>query len=288
MRATSQGILLALLAAMLFGLVNVAARASSLPPLAMTAYAYLLAGLLFAPTLRRMRIERRDWPKLAGMSLAGGALAPVLLFYGLERARAADASLLLTLEMVSTAILAASFLRERVRPAAWLGIALLFGAAIAIARTVADGGAGGTTLMGAALVLLAAVSWGVDNTISARLVGRYAPHQLLAIKGLAGGSAALVAAAMMGVSLALPPEEIRYVAYIGILGVGGSILFFYHALRRVGATLTASLFIPATALVGVLGGWAILHERLTLLHALAAALALAGVVLIARSARSPA
>lgn len=285
MRASPQGVLLALAAAILFGLVSVVARASELPALTKSAYAYLIAGVLLAPTLRGLRIETRDWPRILTMGLVGGALAPALLFYGLDQARATDASILLTLEMVFTAILAAMFLRERARAQAWFGIALLFASAIVIAiRTGAQGGE--TTLVGAILVALAALGWGVDNTVSTKLVGSYKPHQLIALKGLIGGAAALVAAIAMRSSPAIPRAEVLNIAYLGVLGVGASILLFYHALQRIGATLAASLFLPVTAIAGVLGGWLILRETLDVGHAAAAVLAIIGIVLVARAPAS--
>lgn len=282
MRTATQGIILALAAAVLFGLVSVAARASELSALTKSAYAYLIAGLALAVTLKGFRVERRDRPRVLTMSLVGGALAPTLLFLGIEQARATDASILLTLEMVFTAVLAAVFLRERARARAWVGIALLFASAIVIGvRTASQGGE--TTLVGAGLVALAALGWGVDNTVSARLVGSYKPHQLLAVKGLIGGAAALIAAIALGETLAIPRAEVLNIAYIGVLGVGASILLFYHALRRIGATLTASLFLPTTAIAGVLGGWLLLREGLDASHAAAAGLAILGIVLVARA-----
>lgn len=273
-----RGVLLALAAALLFGLVNVAARASTLPPLVLGGSAYLLSGAVLAATLRGMRIDRRDWPRVLVMSLVGGAVAPALLFLGLDHATASDASILLTLELVFTAILAAIFLRERPRPLAWVGVGLLFASALLVAvATRAAGGA--TTAWGAALVALAALGWGVDNVVSTRLVAAYKPHHLLAVKGLIGGSAAFLAAILAGNSLAIPASEVRTVAYIGILGVGASILLYYHALRRIGATLASGLFLPMTALAGVLGGWILLGEALTPVHAGAGALALGGILL---------
>lgn len=281
MRRAVQGILLALLAALLFGLVSVAARASALPPLVKGAYAYLLAGLLLAPTLRGLRVDERDWPKMLIMSLVGGALAPALLFYGLEQATAADASILLTLEMVFTALLATVFLRERAPVAAWVGIVMLFASALVIAYATSSR-VGVTTLVGAALVALAALGWSVDNTVSTKLVGAYKPHHLIAIKGLVGGAAALLVAIALGNDLGLPRHEIRNVAYIGTLGIGASILLFYLALQRIGATITSSIFLPGTAIAGVLGAWLLLHEQLTPAHAFAASLALVGILLVSR------
>lgn len=283
MRAQVRGVLLALGAAVLFGLVSVSGRASALPPLVLGGYAYLVAGILLAPSLRGFRVARPDAGRLLAMALVGGALAPALLFYGLARVGAADASILLTLEMVFTAVLAAVFLRERLPFRGWIGVAALFASAALLAAAGAR--AGETSLAGAALVLLAALGWGVDNTLSAKLAGSYEPRALVAIKGLVGGAAALLVALAIGASARLPLVEVKHVAYIGALGVAASIVLFYHALRDVGATLTASLFLPIGAIAGVVGAWLVLREPLAPAHAFAGALALAGAMLVVGAQR---
>lgn len=286
MRAKSQGILLSVGAAVLFGLVSVSGRQSGLAPLVLGGWAYLLAGLLLAPTLRRIRVEGRDWLKVVTMSVVGGALAPALLFFGLREAAASDASLLLTLEMVFTAVLAAVFLREGPSLRVWVGIALLFASAVVVAVATTRA-MGATTALGAALVALAALGWGIDNTVSARLVGKYEPHQLVSLKGLMGGATSLFVALLLGQGLRVPMGEVGHVVYIGALGIGASIVLFYHALRRIGATLTSSLFLPTAALAGVLGGRLFLDERLTVMHAVAGALALAGILLVSQAQMAP-
>ena len=277
MRRDLQGAPLAIAAALLFGLVSVAAKSTAAHPLLKAGIAYLIAGLVLSTTPRRIRIGPRDWPKVLAMSLLGGAIAPTLLFIGLDRTTAATASILLTLEMVFTAVLATVFLRERTRGRALVGIALLFLAALLAGVPTAD--AGSTTLAGAALVAAAALGWGIDNTISAKLVGAYRPQQLVAIKGLVGGSAALTVAVARGADLTMGALDLARVAFVGLLGVGASILLFYGALGRIGATRTTAIFIPVAALAGVAGGWLILREPIGWQHTLAAGLVVAGVLL---------
>ncbi|MHB8605236.1 MAG: EamA family transporter, partial [Thermoplasmatota archaeon] len=89
--ARLEGTVLALVAAVLFGLVNVVAKVSALDPLVKAGGAYLLAGLALAPALRGARVARADWPRVLAMALVGAALAPVALFFGLERTTAVDA-----------------------------------------------------------------------------------------------------------------------------------------------------------------------------------------------------
>lgn len=285
MRPTGAGVAFAALAALLFGLVSVVAKGSALAPLVQGGIAYLLAGLALAPALRGARVERTDRAKVVAMALVGGALAPALLFYGLQRTTALDASLLLTLEMVFTALLAAIFLRERVRGRALAGVALLFVAALLVAAASATQ-AGRSTLVGAALVGLAALGWGIDNTLSARLVGTYKPQHLIAIKGLLGGATALlVAAALREPFVVSAPDAVR-VAAIGLLGIGASVVLFYHALRRIGATLASAIFLPASALAGAFAAFLVLREPVSSLHGVGGLLLAMGLFLLAKGSRT--
>jgi len=99
----------------LYGSINVLAKPLPLHPFVKAAIAYLASAVTLAPFLRGLRIVPRDWPKVLAMGLVGAGVSPVLLFYGLRETAAADAGLLLTLEMVATATLAYAFLRERFR-----------------------------------------------------------------------------------------------------------------------------------------------------------------------------
>jgi drug/metabolite transporter (DMT)-like permease len=213
------------------------------------------------------------------MGLVGGGLAPVLLFYGLREAAAMDAALLLTMEFVATALLAYVFLAERASGRAGAGLALLFASALLVAI---PGGREdtGTTARGVALILASAVAWGVDNAVSAHLVGIYRPHQLIAVKGLLGGLAAAAAAVAVGVHLPDVPAA-GQVALMGVASISCSSLLFYHALRLVGAARTSAVNIATTAIVGAVGGAWLLAEPFGWLHAAAIAMVVAGSLLLA-------
>jgi drug/metabolite transporter (DMT)-like permease len=127
-------VLAALAAAVLFGASTPFAKAllGATPPI-------LLAGLLYGGSgiglavarlvrdrgFRSARLAPEEWPWLLGAILTGGVLGPVLLMYGLERTTAADASLLLNLEAVLTAILAWFVFRENTDRRIVLGMALI-------------------------------------------------------------------------------------------------------------------------------------------------------------------
>ena len=70
---------------------------------------------------------------LAGAIVAGGVLGSTLLMYGLTRTTAADASLLLNLEAVLTALLAWVVFRENADRRILLGVALIVAGGVVLA-----------------------------------------------------------------------------------------------------------------------------------------------------------
>lgn len=114
-------ILAALAAALLFGASTPFAKqlAGGTSPILLAGLLYLGSGVgLWMVRLIRDRgfaapdLPARDWPWLLGAIGSGGVLAPSLLMLGLTRTSAADASLLLNLEAVLTAVLAWVVFRE--------------------------------------------------------------------------------------------------------------------------------------------------------------------------------
>lgn len=280
------GLLLASASGLLYGSINVFAKPVDIHPLAKATVAYLVSAAVLSPWLRRLKVVRGDWPKVLAMGLIGGGLAPILLFTGLQETAAADAGMLLTLELVATATLAFLFLGERFAPREGLGLLFLLGAAVLVAVASPAEDANRTTARGVLLVLGAAVAWGVDNAVSTRLAGAYPLRGLIALKGLLGGSACLAVA----LALRVPAPDLPSagaMAALGILSIAVSSLCFYRALGLVGAARTSAMNIAFTALVGAAGGALVLAERLAWLHALALAGVLAGSLLLARPSSKP-
>lgn len=271
------GLALAAGSGVLYGSINVLAKPVGLHPAWLAALMYLTSSLVLAPFTLRLQLAKRDVPKVLAMGLLGGGIAPLLLLAGLRQTAASDAGLLLTLEMVATAAFAMLFLRERYRPRELLGLAALLVAAACVALAGRD--TGQSTLVGILLVLASAVTWGIDNTVSARLVGSYAPAGLIGVKGLLGG--AVAAAALAVLDPALPSQGQAWAgAALGLASIAVSSMLFYYALQRVGAGRTSALNVATTSLVGALGGVVLLDETLVWLHGAAVAAVLAGAYLL--------
>lgn len=264
----------------LYGSINVFAKPVDVDPLLKAAIAYLVSAAVLSAFLRGLEVARSDWPKVLAMGLVGGGVAPVLLFYGLQETAAADAGMLLTVEMVATAGLAALFIGERYRPRELAGLAALLTGAILVALATREEGAGGSTVLGMLLVLGSALGWAIDNAVSTRLVGSYRVPSLIALKGLLGGTACLMAALAVGSRTPALPG-IGAMAAMGVLSIAVSSLLFYHALGLVGAARTSGMNVGTTALVGAAGGALVLGEHLVWLHGAALGAILAGAALLA-------
>jgi drug/metabolite transporter (DMT)-like permease len=281
----------ALAAAAAFGVSAPLAKrlAGEMSPLAGAALLYLGAGAtllvwgIAQRALGRPReagIARRDLPVLAAMIACGGVLGPVLLLVGLARLEAQAGALLLNLEVILTALVAAAAFREHLGArgaAAVLAVAL--GAALLAARP--GGGAAGpaSTMWGALAVAGACAAWAVDNNLS-RLLAARDPVSVGCWKALAAGAASLGLSFAAGAPPPADPGSIAAALGVGALGFGVSLVAYLRAQRTLGAARTAALFATAP-FVGAAAAVPLAGERPTLALAGAAALMALGAWLLA-------
>jgi drug/metabolite transporter (DMT)-like permease len=274
-------ILAALIAALLFGASTPLAKllVGDVAPILLAGLLYLGSGLgLWLIRLARdrglqaPRLPVHEWPWLLGAIVSGGVLGPVLLMYGLARTSAADASLLLNLEAVFTALLAWIVFRENADRRVVLGMALIVAGGALLAWTPAAVLPGATR---AALAIAgASLCWGLDNNLTRKVAGADALF-IAATKGLAAGLANCTLALALGASLPRLPL-IGAAMAVGLAGYGVSLVLFVLALRGLGSARTSAYFSTAPFLGAVVAIIA-LHEPTPAAFWLAALLMAAGV-----------
>jgi drug/metabolite transporter (DMT)-like permease len=277
-----KGIGLALAAGVLFGLSTPAAKAllTVANPWTLAALLYLGSGIglgcirLFWVMLGRLPREaplrQSDWPWLAGATLAGGVVGPVLLMFGLASGSASQAALLLNLESVLTAALAWFVFREHFDARIATGMALITAGALLLAWP----GAGVGFDPGAVLVAGACLAWAVDNNLTRKVSGGD-PVLIASLKGGVAGAVNLTIAAVTGAEF--PPVTVAMGALlVGLLGYGLSLVLFVRALRDLGAARTGAYFTVAP-FAGAVAAVAALGEPFTVQLAAGGALMLAGV-----------
>jgi drug/metabolite transporter (DMT)-like permease len=259
----------ALGAAALFGASTPLAKLllGELPPLGLAALLYLGSGAGLALTRWALGLRsghggeampaRRDLPWLAGAIVCGGAIAPVLLLWGLRGTGAATASLLLHLEGVLTTLLAAAIFREAVARRIWLATLLIVAAGALLSWS--PQAAGGWSLQSLAIAL-ACFFWALDNNLT-RKVSAADPVVIAMAKGLCAGSVNLGLALAGGMQWP-SPAIVAAALLLGYVSYGISLVLFIHALRNLGSA-RASAHFGAAPFIGALVAVLLLKEPLS-------------------------
>jgi drug/metabolite transporter (DMT)-like permease len=282
MRRAPSGYVVGLTAALLFGASAPASKLllDDLGPQLLAGLLYLGAFLAVAPFVRHgparreARLQRADVPRLAGLVISGGIVAPVLLMLGLERVSGVTGSLLLNLEGPVTLLLGVVVLREFLGGRSWTGATIVFAGS---ALLTVQGSGGAVDTIGIVLVVSACVGWAIDNNLTQQLTLRD-PFQIVAVKtGIA---------AAVNISLAVARGEpgasigvILVALVLGAFAYGFSILLDAYALRALGAAREAAMFATAP-FAGALLAIPLLEESWSATDVAAAVLMAVGVALV--------
>jgi drug/metabolite transporter (DMT)-like permease len=182
----------------------------------------------------------RDLPWLIAIVLFGGILGPALLMWGLTVTPASTGSLLLNIEGLATMAIAWVVFRENVDRRIFLGAMAIVAGAVVLSW---PGAAGPQLGWGSALIVLACVSWGIDNNLTRKLSAAD-PLQIAMNKGLAAGAVNFALALARGASLP-GPTTLAAAAAVGFFGYGVSLVLFVLGLRDLGAARTGAYFSTA-------------------------------------------
>jgi drug/metabolite transporter (DMT)-like permease len=257
---SNRGVVAALAAALLFGAGTPFAKLllAHTGPWLLAAMLYLGSGIGLW-TWRRLRSapavrpSRSEWGWLAGATLCGGVVGPVLLMSGLAGLPATSASLLLNAEGVFTALLAWFVFKENFDRRIALGMLAIVAGALVLSwpgdMTLAAG-------WPALAVLGACLAWAIDNNLT-RKVSLTDASFIAMLKGLAAGATNLALAVWLGATLPSAGPALA-AALLGLLSYGASLVLFVIALRhlgtaRTGAYFSVAPFFGALLAIGLLG-----------------------------------
>jgi drug/metabolite transporter (DMT)-like permease len=244
-----------------------------------------LAGLLYfgafltlslaLPTRRRRgeaRLRRTDAPRLAGLVVAGGVVAPVLMLVGLDRVSGVTGSLLMNLEGPFTLVIALLVFGEHLDRRGLVGSIVIF---VAAALLTTGGSVSGDQAIGVALIGSAALLWALDNNLTQSLTSRD-PFGIVAVKTGVASAVNLGIAFTRGAPI--PHVELIVAALaLGAVSYGASVLLDAYALRMVGAAREAAVFATAP-FIGVALSLVVLGEHLDVVELLACSLMGVGLV----------
>jgi drug/metabolite transporter (DMT)-like permease len=247
----------------------------------------LLAGLA-ALTRSALPTPHRQYGRaaVAGLLLHAGYLGGVF-FAIADGLPASVAAVVVSLQPVLTAALAAQLLGERLVSLQWLGLALgVVGVVLVLAPGMASANSAGTFAPVAVVAALAALAAGTAGTLYQKRHGEDIP--------LLSGTAVQYAAAALMLGVAAVATETMTIRWTGefvaalawlVLALSlGAVLLLFGLLRRGSAAGVSSLFFlvpPATALEAYL----LFGEELSPVSLVGIALTAVGVALVLRPPR---
>ncbi|HKQ63029.1 MAG TPA: DMT family transporter [Candidatus Polarisedimenticolaceae bacterium] len=230
---------------------------------------------------------RDAWRSLAGMGLIGVFVHQLLQAHALTTTTAVHTGWLIGLTPIWSAILAALFLGERLRPGRVGGILVGFVGAVLV---VTRGRLGAETLAlptarGDLLILASTLNWAVYSVLGHGTLKRLGARRATAGAMLAGWALLVPLFAWTGGWREYPALDALGWSALLFLGIGCSALgylLWYGALERVEATRVAAL-LYLEPLVTLAAAVALLGERVELSTVAGGALVLAGVLIVQRS-----
>lgn len=249
--AVNPSILYALLAAALFGASTPFAKllVGEVPPVLLGGLLYLGSGggLLAIRLIRdrgwkSARLPEGELPWLLGAIVFGGVLGPVALMFGLTRTSGADASLLLNLEAVLTALLAWVAFKENADRRVVLGMLAIVAGGVVLSWPM-RAATGATDELGVLAIAAACLCWAIDNNLTRKVSASDALF-IAGSKGLAAGAVNCGLAFTLGATWPAAGVVVSAMA-VGLLGYGISLVMFVMALRGLGTARTGAYFSTA-------------------------------------------
>jgi drug/metabolite transporter (DMT)-like permease len=276
---------------LIWGLAFVAIRRAvfELTPVNLTLLRFFIASgilVLLALFLGRpkARFDPRDFPRLALVAFANVPGYHLALNYAETLVSSGLAGLLISLAPVSSVVLSAIFLQERVGRR--LVLAVVFALAGATTLSLGDSDLSFLSLLGPLLVAFAAIMTAVFSVAGKPLVTKY------------GAFATTTWASALGTALTLPLLSPEFaVDLVALSAVGwGAVLYLaipstvvgytvYYRLIESKAVSTLSVQLYLIPIVSVLGGILLLNEQITTFTVVGGALLLTAVALATRAKR---
>lgn len=207
------------------------------------------------------------------------ALTQALLFVALGMTSAGRVAILFNMQPFFTLLLLPLFVAgDRLTPRRWLGTGIAFAG---VALVLGERGAGGASLVGDLLALVSAVGWTGNIILNKRMPGQFNPVSMVFWN--CAGAIPLFAV----LSFAMEPAEawrftLPAVASVLYLGVVAACLGFVLVawLTRAYSASRVNVFVFLSPVFGVLIGWAVLGEAITLMQGLGALAVAAGILVV--------
>ncbi|WP_320006555.1 DMT family transporter [Maridesulfovibrio sp.] len=267
----------------------VAARglAGTIDPATLNLMRWVLATLVFLPFglksfIRERHLVVRYWRELSVIALCGISLYDTLIFIAGHTSEALNMSLISTLSPLLTALIAQFFMKEKLKPSMYAGIAV---STFGVALLVTDGSLSALLNMsfakGDLLILCTAMMSAVYNSVVNKVAGKISQTTLL-MSCCFFGTLYIVPLYLWETGGQIVMPELTYNLAISLiyLSVFASILcylFWNMAVEAIGASKTALFYYtlpPASAVVA----WFAIHEPVNMNQIFSGLVILSGII----------
>lgn len=289
---------------MLFGFTFSMAKQplENVDPIVLSAIVYPISFAALVPiTKSSFKIENKeDFLDILVISILGGVLAPILLFYGLERINASEAVILTNAQIIFTVLLSSLFFGEKPNGIiGYSGIIIVF-VGLFVATTELD--TSGSLFKyepGKIMIVGAMLVWAIDNNISRRLTKRSTiwPAKIAMLKFLIGGiilfGIATIAVEESSSSfrsrlqiidslLLIKPSEWLIIIAVSLFGFAGALSLLLESLKRIGTIRTMMIF-SLTPIFGIVAANIVHAESISILEAIATGIIIIGIFMVSKS-----
>lgn len=289
---------------MLFGFTFSMAKQplENVDPIVLSAIVYPISFAALIPITRSsFKIENKeDFLDILVISILGGVLAPILLFYGLEHIDASEAVILTNAQIIFTVLLSSLFFGEKPNGIiGYSGIIIVF-VGLFVATTELD--TSGSLFKyepGKIMIVGAMLVWAIDNNISRRLTKRSTiwPAKIAMLKFLIGGiilfGIATIAVEESSSSfrsrlqiidslLLIKPSEWLIIIAVSLFGFAGALSLLLESLKRIGTIRTMMIF-SLTPIFGIVAANIVHAESISILEAIATGIIIIGIFMVSKS-----
>ena len=289
---------------MLFGFTFSMAKQplENVDPIVLSAIVYPISFAALIPiTKSSFKIENKeDFLDILVISILGGVLAPILLFYGLDRIDASEAVILTNAQIIFTVLLSSLFFGEKPNGIiGYTGIIIVF-VGLFVATTELD--TSGSLFKyepGKIMIVGAMLVWAIDNNISRRLTKRSTiwPAKIAMLKFLIGGiilfGIATIAVEESSSSfpsrlqiidslLLIKPSEWLIIIAVSLFGFAGALSLLLESLKRIGTIRTMMIF-SLTPIFGIVAANIVHAESISILEAIATGIIIIGIFMVSKS-----
>jgi drug/metabolite transporter (DMT)-like permease len=284
--ARSHLLLLGVMVVWSFAFMGIKNLLGQLEPMLLNQGRFAFATLVFLPMLVIRRSKHpRVGPRDAGLLVVLASLSAfgyfLALNYGERYVPSGITALLVSTSPLFTLALAVIFLKEKVSATQGAGFLLAFFGLFLVVYLGTPRESGGEVYKGAALLLLAAISWGGYTVLMKSMTRRLDPLQVTGYSSVIGFLLMLpFTSSGTGQQLAsLTAGQWAWLAYLGLACTSLGVFIYNYALSDLEAS-RASAYIYLVPVLSLFWGWLFLDEAANAFVLLGASTVIGGLLLV--------